>query len=357
MFDVAAAPQDTDFLPSRGLRSAFVQSMLASKRPAQKLWRQRGLDLNAQSTLVTLHTADERGAAVKLTGLHTPKPQAKSLAVLIHGWEGSHDSSYLYGLACTLHHAGHAVFRLNLRDHGSTHHGLNEGMFHSARLAEVLGAIRQIQSLHGGSLPLHVIGFSLGGNFALRVGLYGPANDIHPALCIGISPALNPGSTLRAIDNGPALINRYFLDKWRKTMDAKARAFPTHYDFSQQKHLRNFTEITRAFVTAHTEYPDLDSYLRQYTLQPAQLMASPTPLAILTAQDDSVCPPADFEGLAIGGNLKHYVATTRGGHCGFIRNWNLESWADAVIASWIADSLRTRPDHQSMSTLRTPEAT
>ncbi len=315
-----------------------MQSMLASKRPARWLWQRRGLDLNARSTLVTLDTADEQGAPVQLTGLHTPNSHPKSLVVLIHGWEGSHDSSYLYGLACTLYQAGHSVFRLNLRDHGSTHHGLNEGMFHSARLAEVLGAIQQIQRLDGSGAYLQVVGFSLGGNFALRVGLYGPAAGITPTLCVGISPAVNPGSTLIAIDNGPQLINRYFLDKWHKTMDAKARAFPGRFDFMQHKSLRNFTEITRAFVASHTPYADLDAYLGQYTLRPAQLMASPTPLAILTAEDDSVCPPADFEGLTSTGNLRHYLATARGGHCGFILNWKLDSWADTVVSDWLARS-------------------
>ncbi len=339
MFDAAPVMPEPSFAPAAGLRSAFMQSILASKRPARWLWRRRGIDLDTCSRLVELDTADERGGQVRLTGWHTAQATAKSLVVLIHGWEGSHDSSYLYGLACALYQSGHSIFRLNLRDHGSTHHGLNEGMFHSARLAEVLGAVRQIQALEQHTLPLQVVGFSLGGNFSLRVGLHGPAVGITPKLCIGISPALNPGSTLRAIDEGPKLINRYFLDKWRKTMDAKAKAFPGRYDFSPQKRLRNFTEITRAFVATHTEYPDLEAYLGQYTLRPAELLCSPTPLAILTAQDDSVCPPADFEGLQTKGNLKHYLATPRGGHCGFIHNWKLDSWSDALIARWLAQSL------------------
>lgn len=332
-------PKTAAFNPSPGLRTAFVQSMLASKRPVRWLWKRRGIDLNTKSALVTLDTTDEQGAPVQLTGLHTPHSAAISLVVLIHGWEGSHDSSYLYGLACSLHAAGHALFRLNLRDHGSTHHGLNEGMFHSARLAEVLGAIRQIQRQYGSGLPLQVVGFSLGGNFALRVGLAGPAVGVAPTLCIGISPAVNPGSTLRAIDDGPRLINRYFLDKWRKTMQAKASAFPQRYDFSGQTSLGNFTEITRAFVLAHTEYPDLDTYLAQYTLTAAHLMASPTPLAILTAEDDSVCPPADFRGLTESGNVRHYIATPRGGHCGFIQNWRFESWADKVVLGWLRSAV------------------
>ncbi len=324
------------FAPSPGLRTAFVQSLLASKRPAQWLWKRRGVDLNAKSTLVTLTTADEHGAPVQLTGWHTPQVCAKSLIVLIHGWEGSQDSSYLYGLACTLFAAGHAIFRLNLRDHGSTHHGLNEGMFHSARMAEVLGAIQLVQQQFGADLPLQVVGYSLGGNFALRVGMLGPQIGLKPKLCVGISPAVNPGSTLRAIDEGPTVIHRYFLEKWRKTMAAKARAFPQSYDFSAQQRLVNFTEITRAFVIAHTEYPDLASYLAQYTLTPALLMASTTPLAILTAEDDSVCPPADFAGLSTGGSIRHYLATARGGHCGFISNWRFDSWADEVVLAWLS---------------------
>lgn len=331
MFDAAPALQIKDFKPAPGLRSAFIQSMLASKRPAQWLWRRRGLDLNALSSHHTLETADEYGAPVKLTGWHTPHPQSKGLVVLIHGWEGSHDSSYLYNLACTLHDAGYALFRLNLRDHGSTHHGLNEAMFHSARLAEVLGAIKAVQQLDASSERLYVIGFSLGGNFALRVGMRGAALGVQPRLCIGISPAVNPGSTLRAIDDGPKLINRYFLDKWRKTMDAKAAAFPGRYDFSRHRRLRNFTEITRAFVEEHTEYGTLDHYLAQYTLTPAMLMASATPLAIITAEDDSVCPPQDFTGLEVRDGVVSYLPTARGGHCGFIQNWRLECWLDQPV--------------------------
>lgn len=331
MFDASPPPAKASFTPAWGLRSAFVQSALASKRPARWLWRRRGVDLDANSTLYTFDTADELGAPVKLTGWHTPSATAKTLVVLIHGWEGSHESSYLYGLSCALHRAGHALFRLNLRDHGSTHHGLNEAMFHSARMAEVLDAVRQARVLDGDGRELVVIGFSLGGNFALRVGLKGPAAGIRPRLCIGISPAVNPGSTLRAIDEGPKVVHRYFLDKWHKTMAAKAAAFPGRYDFTRHRQLSNFTEITRAFVEEHTDYGALDHYLAQYTLTPEMLMASPTPLAVITAEDDSVCPPADFAGLEVRDGVVSYQATALGGHCGFITNWRMECWLDDEV--------------------------
>src|SRR3546814_20301453 len=91
-------------------------------------------------------------------------------------------------MACAVDAAGYSVFRLNLRDHGGSHH-LNRDFFHSARINEVLGTIKAVQAFDTAT-PLYVIGFSLGGNFALRVGLQGPAAGLHPPMrseesCVG----------------------------------------------------------------------------------------------------------------------------------------------------------------------------
>ena len=66
---------------------------------------------------------------------------------------------------CSTH--GFEVVRLNLRDHGATHH-LNRELFHSCRLPEVVGAVRAL-ALRFPGMPLVLAGFSLGGNFMLRV--------------------------------------------------------------------------------------------------------------------------------------------------------------------------------------------
>ena len=65
--------------------------------------------------------------------------------MLLHGWEGSSDSLYLLSLAQPLFEAGYDVARLNLRDHGDSHH-LNEEIFHSCRIAEVVGAVRGLHA-------------------------------------------------------------------------------------------------------------------------------------------------------------------------------------------------------------------
>ena len=317
----------TPFSPQFGLRANFTQSLLASKRPASWYWRRRGVDLNGTEQRI-LDCAD----GVRLTGYYNPRPDgagARGLVVLIHGWEGSHESSYLYSMACAVFNAGYNVFRLNLRDHGGTHH-LNEELFHSARMGEVLDAFKAICRIDTAE-PLYVVGFSLGGNFALRVGLRGPAAGIVPRLTIGISPAINPGATLQAIDDGPAVFHRYFIDKWMNTLDAKQKAWPARYDFGAYHRLRNFVGITERFVADFTEYGTLQDYLAQYTLTPEMLMAAPSPLAVITSKDDTVIPFGHFEGLGARGSMAAFLPTERGGHCGFIENWRMQSWAEARV--------------------------
>lgn len=329
----AAAEAARAFRPNPLIAPQLIQTTLGSKRPARRYWLKRGSGMEAAERQHLLDCGD----GVRLTGMYSRQPAARSprgLLVLIHGWEGHHNSSYQYSLACGAYEAGWNVFRLNLRDHAGTH-GLNEQMFHSARMGEVLGAIRAISAIDG-SGRLAVVGFSLGGNFALRVGLQGPAAGVQPLLAVGISPSIDPGATLRAIDEGPLVFRRYFLGKWRRTLAAKAAAWPGRYDFSAHAKLNSFVDITRQFVHDQTEYDSLDEYLAAYTLTPTMLMAAPSPIAIITAKDDTVIPFSDFEGLGARGSVLSFDATERGGHCGFIENLAMESWAERRVLELLA---------------------
>ena len=104
-------------LPSLPLRRVRVEREARALRAAS---RELQVDCGDGTTLQAFHSA----AAPGTTG------RGPTLAVLLHGWEGSADSLYVLSLARRLHAAGHDVVRLNLRDHGDTHH-LNRELFHS----------------------------------------------------------------------------------------------------------------------------------------------------------------------------------------------------------------------------------
>src|SRR3546814_20876892 len=104
--------------------------------------------------------------------------QSRGLALLLHGWEGSTEFSYMRMTAVQLLRRGFEVFRLNFRDHGGTHH-LNEDLFHSNRIDEVVHAAcdiaRRFLPAEGPPRPMVAAGPSLGGNFVLRLALRAPS--------------------------------------------------------------------------------------------------------------------------------------------------------------------------------------
>lgn len=329
----------TPFHPSGLLRHAHLQSVLASQSPHRRLWLRRGSRMEALSHYNEL----DAGHGARLAGWHSPQPAGhapRSLVVLIHGWEGSHASAYLYGMACALHAAGHAVLRLNLWDHGGSLH-LNEDIFHSARIDETVAAIRSAQALEAVGTPLFVIGFSLGGSFALRTALRGPALGLHPRLCIGVSPVMDGEAALRAIDQGPLIYRLFFMDKWRRSMRAKAAAWPQRWQFAGLPS-GSILAATRHFAEAHLPFGAVENYYAAYRITPAQLMASPTPVAVITAQDDPIIPFADFSGLSVGGPVVAFDAPERGGHCGFIENFALEAWTERRVRSLLEEALGSR---------------
>jgi predicted alpha/beta-fold hydrolase len=53
---------------------------------------------------------------------------------------------------------------------------------------------------------------------------------------------------------------------------------------------------------------------------------------MLTSKDDPVVPVGDFALLPDNPNLE-VIISRYGGHCGFLKNWKLESMAEDLIAS------------------------
>ena len=218
--------------------------------------------------------------------------------------------------------------RLNLRDHGDTHH-LNRELFHSCRLPEVVGAVRRLQA----DFPSHrlvLAGFSLGGNFVLRVAAAAPAAGLRIARAVAVSPVLDPARTLDALEPGFSLYPRYFVLKWARSLRRKQAAWPGAFDFSPLLRSRNLRRMTADLVRAHTDYGDLESYLAGYAITGERLAGLTVPSTVLTALDDPMIPPHDLERLPHEPLLR-VVVTQHGGHCGFLESLGASTWVDGFV--------------------------
>ena len=329
---------DDSFQPGWWLRGRHRQSILPSAPLLKRAVERRARTLRASSTEILLDCGD----GVRLQCFHSRparrgRAPGAAVVVLLHGWEGSAESLYVLSLGQALFDCGYEVIRLNLRDHGSTHH-LNPELFHSCRLPEVVGAVRAIASLFP-ARALVLGGFSLGGNFMLRVAAAAPRAGLQIARVVAVSPLLDPAHTLDALDAGPAIYRQYFVLKWTRSLLRKQAAWPDLYDFAPLMRSRDLRQMTRDLVLAHTEYPDMSAYLSNYAITGARLASLTVPSLLVAALDDPMIPARDIERVTRTDALE-IVTTMRGGHCGFVEALGQPSWADRLI---VADLLRRVP--------------
>ena len=109
------------FRPPFIMRSAHLQTILASSK-----FRARGQNPIRDTAREEIIETDDDIRLLGFYSAHTPG-SAIGLAILLHGWEGSSDSTYMLRTAKTLYQSGYNIFRLNFRDHGESHH-LNQGI-------------------------------------------------------------------------------------------------------------------------------------------------------------------------------------------------------------------------------------
>lgn len=312
------------FRPPDWLLNPHLQTILPSLPPLRQLAARRARVLLAGAEEWLL----DCGEGTCLQAWHTAavRPCGR-LALLLHGWEGSAESAHVLSLAAGLWGEGYAVVRLNLRDHGATHH-LNSGLFHSCRLAEVIGAVRAVAA-RSVARRLYLAGFSLGGNFLLRVAASGAAPSSLAGV-VAISPVLEPVQTLVAMEQGSRLYERYFVHKWCRSLRAKERCWRRYRHVEALCTTRTLRAMTMALVARYTDIPTVDDYYSGYAITGNRLATLAAPACVLAALDDPIIPAGDLLRLAASPRLT-IVRTQNGGHCGFIDRPGRMSFADRLV--------------------------
>ncbi len=323
-----------DYQPPGWLRNPHIQSLLGSS-PLRRRHGERSL--GAVGAVTREHLIDG-GEGVRLQGLHSVMPgrEPHGLVLLLHGWEGSVDSSYMRLTAAQLLRQGFEVFRLNFRDHGGTHH-LNEGIFHSNRIDEVVYAATEVARLFP-QRPMAVAGYSLGGNFALRLALRAPTAGLALAHVAAVCPVLDPARTMDSMEQGLPVYLWYFEKKWRGSLARKRELFPQLHAFDDRVLGLRMRPLTQWLVERHTEFGTLERYFDGYSIAGERLAGLQVPASILMAADDPVIPVESFGALALPTSARLEISPW-GGHCGFLENAQLDGFAERWIAQRLADAI------------------
>ena len=319
------------FDPPFGLKNPHTQTIFSSmgRKFFKAKWqpafvaRAQVREISVASVKLVVHTNFQN-----ITSNQTP------LIMMIPGWLGNVESTYVLSGAHSLWQAGFNVVRINLRDHGDTAH-LNSGLFHSALVNEVVALVKALKEEFP-QAPAGLIGYSMGGNFALRI-----AKQIPELTTLAVCPALSPEETMLKI-SGNIIYEQYFMRKWRALLSKKQTAFPQLYNFQDAMNLSSITSLTDYFVKYHTEYTNTDDYFAAYDLSNGALQG--VTAKILAAGDDPIIPAKHYANLPDSISLDW---VNHGGHGAFLENWQFESWCDRYSCAFFNQALTS--EHNLLS--------
>lgn len=315
-----------NFRPPLILRNANVQSVLASVGPRRYAAMRRASlsGLYACTKSVVIQTP----GGVRLAGLYSGNGKSvRGLVTLIHGWEGSAASSYMISAAAALFAEGFSVFRLNLRDHGGSH-ALNPEIFHSARIAEVVEAVGEVGATYGNGSHF-LAGFSLGGNFSLRVAGLSREAGLNLKRVAAVCPVINARNAMAKLNTALPFYKHYFLRKWKNSLRLKEKCFPGLLT-DEMLNSPDLDTLTDRMLETYTSFKNSDEYYANYSITGERLAGLGTDCHILMSADDPVIPVVDFEGISSLPRVKVEIAPW-GGHCGFLMNLKFESYADKKL--------------------------
>jgi len=313
------------FTPPKGLKNKHLQSILSSTGPRQFFEKRRCKALINSSIPEIIVTPQN----IKLAGClsKTTKPR-KGIAILLHGWEGCTESLYMLSTGQAFLDDGYDVFRLNFRDHGGTQH-LNEGLFNSMLLEEVLEAVKYLAAKYGGQHNV-LCGYSLGGNFCLRIANLAVAKELNIDQAIAVCPLLDPPTTMEALSNGLFIYEQYFVKRWKSSLSRKLN-YHSYLDYKGKlNELKSLQQMNDFFIVNYTEFNTVNEYLKAYSLLGDALQTLSIPTTIISTEDDPMIPASQLSQLYPSPFLSFDLQAS-GGHCAFIKNWKLESWVNERI--------------------------
>jgi predicted alpha/beta-fold hydrolase len=251
--------------------------------------------------------------------------------VMVHGLEGSGEAGYIESLAATALRSGYAAHRFHMRTCGGTAH-LSPTLYHAGLTGDLAAVLRVFRQ--EGRTPAFVVGFSLGGNVALKLAgeLGESAAEIMRGVC-GVSAPLDLEAAARRVaarDN--RLYERRFVRKMRQRLLSTGR-----YQAADLAGLDSLVAIDDRITAPSFGLGTADNYYRTQSAI-GYVDRIRVPALLIQAKDDTIVPWRILDHPAVRGNPHiQIVLTEHGGHLGFLARGEHRFWLDEAILGWIRE--------------------
>jgi uncharacterized protein len=254
--------------------------------------------------------------------------------LMVHGLEGSSTSGYLISLAYQALDRGYSATRLNLRGCGGSEH-LSLTSYHAGQTSDVLAVLHQRRAASG--QPLFLVGFSLGGNIALK--LAGELGDAAPELLYGVCAVSTPidlavcAATLGLPRN--LLYQNRFVSRLKHRIRRRHLQAPETYTLEHLPKIRTIIDFDNYYTAQLFGFGDAANYFRtQASNQFLERIQVPT--LLVQAKDDPLIPFRVYDHPAFARNPHlRLIAPDHGGHVGFIARHRPRFWLDGLLLDWI----------------------
>lgn len=256
----------------------------------------------------------------------------KKKVIFFPGWLGHKDSKYLIPLADLLHINHFDIVRIHPIDHGDTEH-LNKDFFRATDIQTLIEAVEFIGKKYQNN-EIHLIGFSLGGNIALRISACESINFLKSTVVI--SPVIDPEISMRAMDNTSWILKKYFVNKWRRTLRRKMRL---HNISNVEESLRykDLEKMTEFFTKNFSPHKNVKELFAGYAITQDTINQIKNNTLIYSSVDDPCVPIKPLYSLDQTNNVK-FKPQQYGGHCGFIDDFKFNSSVYEEIVNKLSEN-------------------
>ena len=256
----------------------------------------------------------------------------KKKVIFFPGWLGHKDSKYLIPIAHLLHINNFDIIRIHPMDHGDTEH-LNKDFFRATDIQTLIEAVKFIGNKYQNN-EIHLIGFSLGGNIALRISACESINFLKSTVVI--SPVIDPEISMRAMDNTSWILKKYFVNKWRRTLRRKMRL---HNISNVEESLRykDLEKMTEFFTKNFSPHKNVKELFAGYAITQDTINQIKNNTLIYSSVDDPCVPIKPLYSLDQTNNVK-FKPQQYGGHCGFIDDFKFNSSVYEEIVNKLSEN-------------------
>ena len=299
----------------------------------------RKIDERRFPAIRRLYQIDERTTILAFE--HQPEAPARGQIVFLHGLEGCADSGYILSFAQEALTRGFGVHRVNLRTCGGTEE-LCETLYHSGLTSDTRFILKELQTRRLD--PLFLVGFSLGGNIALKLAGELGETSLLAGVC-AVSTPIDLAACVRECTDKPAnfLYARRFLERLRDRVKRKAKLAPHLYNAAGLKNAKTIWEFDDHFTAPLFGFGTAANY---YATQSSMryLKSIRVPTLVVSAKDDPLVPFQIYNHPEFRSNpALTLLAPEHGGHVGFLSRHKPRFWLDQVTLNWIDEIVLSSP--------------